>query len=182
MRGPQLAEELGDHFEVAFAILVGGDRVEEVAGVREAVGADGAEVGQAEGLAVVFADVAAGLVVEQLDAELDAAGNDGEFARGDLEDAAFGAKEQRALLRQDQHLAVGVVEEAVVHGGVGGVEVNADAVLHGGIAVAAEGDDAFDEIGGLGREWAAGPSASGWAGWASSLKGPLRRRVRFGEG
>ena len=87
---PELAEELGDDFEVAVDVFVGGDGGEEVAGVGEAVGADGAEVGQAEGLAVVFADVAAGLVVEELDAELDAARDDGEIAGLDFEDAALG--------------------------------------------------------------------------------------------
>ena len=62
-------------------------------------------------------------------------------------------RRRAALLREDEHLAVGVVEEAVGHGGVGGVEVDADAVLRGGVAVAAEGDDAFDEVGGRGWEW-----------------------------
>ncbi len=97
VRGPELAEEFGDDFEVAVDVFVGGDGVEEVARVGEAVGADGAEVGEAEGLAVVFADVAAGFVVEQLDAELDAAGDDGELAGVGFEDAALGDEAESAL-------------------------------------------------------------------------------------
>ena len=77
VRGPELAEELGDDFEVAVDVFVGGYGGLEVAGVGEAVGADGAEVGEAEGLTVVLADVAAGPVGEDLDAELDAARDDG---------------------------------------------------------------------------------------------------------
>ena len=127
--GPELAEELGDDFEVAFAVFKGGDGVEEVAGVGEAVGADGAEVGEAEGLAVVFADVAAGGLVEEIDVELDAARDDDELAGGNFEDAALGVEAEGALLGEDEHLAVGVVEEAVAHGGGGGVEMDAQAVL-----------------------------------------------------
>ena len=47
--------------EVAVAIFVGGDRRIEVARIGQAVGADGAEFGQAEGEPVVLADVAARL-------------------------------------------------------------------------------------------------------------------------
>ena len=82
--GPEVSEEFGDDLEGAVvAVIVGGVRGEEVAGVGEAVGADGAELGEAKGLAVVFEEVAAGLGVEQLDAELDAAGDEGDFAGGD---------------------------------------------------------------------------------------------------
>ena len=166
-----------DHFEGAFAIFIGGDGREEVAGVGQAVGADRAEVGQAERLAVVLADVAAGLAVGQLDAELDAARNDGQFARRNFENAELRAQQQLALLRQDQHFAVGVVEEAVVHRSVGDIEMDADAVLHGRVAVAAEGDNALDKVRRLRREAGADSSASGWAAWALRVKGPLRRRV-----
>jgi len=63
-----------------FAVLVGGDGGEEVAGVGEAVGADGAALRQGEGAAVVLADVAAGGAGGKLGAELDAAGDDRDFA------------------------------------------------------------------------------------------------------
>src|SRR5271170_118000 len=61
-RDPETAEEFGDDVEAAFAIVEGGYGGEEIARVSEAVGADGAEIGQTKGLAVVFADVASGFV------------------------------------------------------------------------------------------------------------------------
>ena len=62
--GPEVAQELGDDLEGAVvAVVVGGVRSEEVAGVGEAVGADRAELRQAEAGAVVFEEVAAGLLV-----------------------------------------------------------------------------------------------------------------------
>ncbi len=62
--GPEIAEEFCDDLEgSAIAIVKGGVRGEEVAGVGEAVGSDGSEFGEAEGGAVVLAEVAAGLDV-----------------------------------------------------------------------------------------------------------------------
>ena len=58
---PQAAQEFGDDVELAVAIFEGGDGRFEIARIGEAVGADGAEFGQAERQAVVLADVAAGL-------------------------------------------------------------------------------------------------------------------------
>ena len=113
---PEVAEEFGDDLEGAVvAVVVGGDRGEEVAGVGETVGADGAEFGEAESWPVVFEDVAAGLRVEQLDAELDAARNDGDFAGCEVEDAEFGVEHEAAELGDEEQLAVGGVEEAVGH-------------------------------------------------------------------
>ncbi len=80
-RAPQAAQELGDDVELAVAIFEGGNGRFEVARIGKAVGADGAELGQAEREAVVFADVAAGLAVEQLDAEFDAARESRRFRR-----------------------------------------------------------------------------------------------------
>ena len=56
----------------------------------------GAEFGQPERRAVVLADVAARLLVRQLDAELDAARNDGDLAGRDVENAELGMQRQRA--------------------------------------------------------------------------------------
>ena len=62
---PEVAEELGDDLEgAAVVVFEGGVGGKEVAGVGQAVGPDGAEVGEAEGLAVVLEKVAAGLLVE----------------------------------------------------------------------------------------------------------------------
>ena len=166
LRAPQTAEEFGDHFECAFAIFKGGNRSEEVAGIRQAIGADGPQLGQAEALSIVLADVAAGRAVGQFGAKLDAARNHRQLAGRNVENAQFCAQQQPALLRQNQHLAVCVVKEAVVHRCIGDIEVNADAILHGRVAVAAQRDNALDEVRLLRGNRAADSSASGWAAWA----------------
>ena len=74
------------------------------------------------------------------------------MARGGFKDATLGCEAKSSLLREDEHFAVGVVEDAVGHGGGGGVEVDAAAVVSGGVAVAAQRDEAFDEVGGRGWE------------------------------
>ena len=94
----------------ACAILVGGDGGFEIARVGEAVGADRAAFGQAEGAAVILADIAAGGAAEQVGRELHAARDDHDFAGLRLDHAEFGAEAQRAVLRHEQHFAVGVVE------------------------------------------------------------------------
>ena len=59
---------------------------------------------------------------------------------------------QCAELRHEEQFAVGGVEEAVGHALVGGVEVDGDAGVHGEVAVAGEGGEAVDEVGGLGGQ------------------------------
>ena len=113
----------------AVDVLVRGDRRQEVARIGQAVGADRAEVGQAEAGAVVLADVAARRAVRQLDAEAHAARDDDDLLRLGVDHAELGDEALPALLRHDQHLAVGVVEDAVAHRAVGGVEVRRGAGL-----------------------------------------------------
>ena len=57
-----------------------------------------------------------------------------------------------AKLGDEEELAVGGVEEAVGHAFICGVDVDGYAGVEGGVAVAGEGDEAVDEIGGLGGE------------------------------
>ena len=121
--------ELGDQLVRPVDVLVGGDRRQEVARVGQAVRADRAEVGQAEGAAVVLADVAAAAAVGQLEAEAHAARNDDDLLRLGVDDAELGDEAVPALLRHDQHLAVGVVEGAALHRAVGGVDVGGGAGL-----------------------------------------------------
>ena len=96
-------------------VLVRGDRREEVARIGEAIRADRPAVGQREAAAVVLADVGARRTVDQLDAEDHAARNDADFARLDLDHAELGAEAQRALLRDDEQLAVRVAEVLAHH-------------------------------------------------------------------
>src|SRR5580658_7809765 len=124
VRGPEIALEFGNDLEGGVvAVVVSGVRSEEVAAVGEAVRADRAEFRESEAGAVVFEEVAAGLGFEQLDAELDAAGNEGDFSGGEVEDTEFGVEHQAAELGDEQKFAVGRVEEAVGHTFGCGVDV-----------------------------------------------------------
>ena len=77
-----------------------GDRREEVARIGEAVRADRAELGQAEQGAVIFGDIAARLAVGQQGAEADAARDQRDLARRDLDPAHLGEQLEPALLRE----------------------------------------------------------------------------------
>ena len=60
---------------------------------------------------MVLGDIAARLAID-LDPELDAARDQRDRARRDIQPAELGHDPQRALLRNDQQLAVGVDEHA----------------------------------------------------------------------
>ena len=113
------AQSAPPHFtyirEGASRVLVGGDRRQEVARVGQAVGADRPALGQRERAAVVLAQIAAGRPARELDPDLHAARDDGDLAGLDVDDAELGPEPQLALLRHEQHLAVGVVEVLVLH-------------------------------------------------------------------
>lgn len=129
---PEIAEELGDDLEgTVVAVVEGCVRSEEVARVGEAVGSDWAEIGEAERLTVVFEEIAAGLLVEKFDTELDASGNEGDFAGCEVDEAELGVEQDAAELRDEEELAVGSVKKTVGHALVGGVDVDGDAGVQG---------------------------------------------------
>ena len=86
------------------------------------------ELGQAKGQAVVFADVSASLFLCEDNAKFDAARDDADLARRDIENAEFRVKAKSAELGNDQQFAIGGVEETILHRGVGGVDVDGDAL------------------------------------------------------
>jgi hypothetical protein len=102
-------------------------------------------------LSVILADIAARRPVRQLDAEPQAARDHHNLPGRRFDHAQLGDKAGAALLRHDQHFAVGIVEAAIGHRAVGGVDVDCHADLGRHVAVAAERDDAGDEVGGLFR-------------------------------
>ncbi len=151
---PQLARELGDELELAGLVLVARHRAQEVARIGQAVGADRPQAGQLEGTAIVFADIAARRLgaASEPDLELDPARDDGDLARSHLQRAQFGAQRERALLRHDQQLAIGVVEEALAHVAVEGVDVHAATGLRRGIAIDGDRHQPSEEVaGGVGQ-------------------------------
>ena len=130
-----------------FAIFKSRNGRLEIARIGKAVGADCSEFRKTERQAVVFADISTSLLLCENDAKLDAARNDANLARRDFENSEFRMESKRAELRNNQQLAVGRVKEAVLHGGIRGVDVNRHANLHGRIAVATKCHDAINEVG-----------------------------------
>ncbi|MNM86767.1 hypothetical protein D3C81_989290 [compost metagenome] len=155
---PQVALELGHQLEIALAVFIAGHRRQEVARVGQAVGADHAQVGQLEQRAVVLADIAARLAVRQLHAETHAARDHDDLLRFHFQAAQLGHHQQAPLLRHDQHLAVGVVEEAVMHRLVGQVQVDAATGHRFRAAITGHRHDAVDKVGRHGRHGRRAPA------------------------
>src|SRR5690554_90689 len=149
---PEAACKFGDQFNIVFDIFVPGHGYLEMPGIGQAVGAYGAELRQAQGGAEVLQHVAARGSVQQLDAEAHAARDDGNLAGLQVDQAQLCGQPQPTFLRHDQHLAVGVIEAALVHRTIGYVQADADAELVVAIAVARPGVHAIDEIGGYARD------------------------------
>ena len=127
-RRPELAAELRDQLEVAFAILIRGDRRQEVARVCESVRSDQSEVRQSQQRAAVLADVTARRLAD-LDGEFHTARNHRDLARPGLDDAKLRPKRQHSLLRNDEQLAVGVIEKAIGRGTIENIDVDVDRVV-----------------------------------------------------
>ena len=122
--------ELGDELVRRVDVFVGRDRRQEVARVGQAVRADRAEVGQAEGGAEVLADVAARRCRRGSSTRKRTPRGMTTISCGSASiDAELGDEALPAELRHDQHLAVGVVEGAPLHRAVGGVDVRRRAGL-----------------------------------------------------
>ena len=149
LRRPQIALELGQQDAWRLHVFVGCDRGEEIARVGKPVGAEWPELRQPQHGAIVLADVAARRPVRQLHPETQAARNDHDLAGRSLDDAKLGDEARAALLRDDQHFPVGIVEAAVGHRAVGGIDMDRHADLRRHVAIAAEGHQTFNEIGGL---------------------------------
>src|SRR3546814_16491713 len=105
---PQVSLELADDLEVALVLLVGRDWIQEVARRREAVAADRAEVGQAQLRAEVLADIDARLDIGQFAAETDAARDQCDLPRLELDHDKFRAQATATPLRTDKHFGSGV--------------------------------------------------------------------------
>src|SRR5215831_11182404 len=151
--GPQIALELRHHDAGPWPLLIGRDRRLEIARIGKAVRAQRAEFRQPEPLAVILADVAAGRAARQLDTKPQPAWDNDDLAIIRVQNAEFGDKARAALLRDNEHVAVRIVEIALRHGGVGGIDVNRQARLVGGAPAAPNGDDTVDKIGRILGDW-----------------------------
>ncbi|MNL25840.1 hypothetical protein D3C87_1473360 [compost metagenome] len=155
---PEIALELGDELELSLAILVARHRRQEITRIGQPVRADYAEVRQLEQRAVVLADIAARGAVRQVDAEAHATRNHNDLLRFHRQPAHFRRQQQAALLRHDQHLAIGVVEVAVLHRLVGQVQVDAATGHRFRAAITGHRHDAVDKVGRHGRHGRRAPA------------------------
>src|SRR5579862_1762663 len=153
-----MPHELGHQLEVAGPLLVPGHGCLEVTRVREPVRADGPEVRQLEGRAEVFAHVTARLPILKLDTKAQATGNDGDLLRLQVDATQLGGDAQPPQLRDDQQLAVRVVEISIHHRAVRDVPVDSTAALLIGGAIAAGSPKPRYEVGWRGRDGKRAPA------------------------
>ena len=111
----ELSAPLDGHGRGRFAILEGCHRRLEVTRVGHAVGPDRTPARQLELLAVVFTDEAPAGPFQHLDPVDQAARDDGDLLRLEVDDAQLGGEPQPPFLRHHQQLAVGREEIAVHH-------------------------------------------------------------------
>ena len=118
----------------------------EVGCVGEPAGADQTQFGQAKGKPVVLADEAPARALRQVYPELDSPWDQGEFTRLNLQPPQFRGDQERAGVRQDQQLPVGIEEEPVGHRHRGPVDVQCGPGLRIRRAVTADREHAVHEI------------------------------------
>src|SRR6266850_4564154 len=87
---PQIAAPLHEQLAGDVLIFVGSNRRQKIALIRKTISADGPALGQRQRATIVLTEVAAGRSVPELDADLHAAGDDGDLAGLDIDDAELG--------------------------------------------------------------------------------------------
>src|ERR1041385_5232451 len=115
LRAVEVATPFHDQRVRRLDVFVRGNGREEIARVRQTIRADRAAVRQRETAAVVLADIGPRRAVDRLRAKDDAAWNDADFARLDLDHSELSREAQRALLRDDKQLTVSVTEVLAHH-------------------------------------------------------------------
>ena len=129
LRDPKLTQEFTDQFVVAVEVFITRVRGMEIPRVGKPVGADGPEVRQLERGAEILTNIAASAASRQIDPEAQAARDDGDFLRLDMNSSEFRVERQRSKLRHDEHLAIRTVEKPPPHRLICGIQVNGAARL-----------------------------------------------------
>ncbi len=133
-------------FKIPFEVFVMGCRGQKITRVRQSVGTDDAQLGEAQHRAIILADVTACVLPQQFDPKPQAARKQRELTWSDIKLPQFSRKAHRALLRHDQHLTISVVEESISHRLVSRIDVNAQPDLRRNAAVAGDGRHAVDKV------------------------------------
>ena len=120
-------------------------RVFEVSGVRQAVRADGAQLGQGEVVAEELADPALDLAFH-IDRKLDASWDDEYFFGLYREFAIERPNKKGAGVRDDEEVAVRIIKRGFAHGGVGTVCIDGDALLQRRLTCAQQRHQPLNEV------------------------------------
>ena len=144
-RLPQSAGILDRKLACDLPVFIGRVGRQEITRVGQAVGADRATLGQGERAAIVLAHIARSGAVRQRHAELDPARDDRDLARCEVDQAELGCQMQATLLRDDQQLAIGIVEVLVHHVPASGIEVGGHAGAGAGVPARSDGDHALNK-------------------------------------
>src|SRR5580698_11199521 len=142
---PQAAAEFSDQLAARLEVLVAGDGREEIACVGKTVGADGTEIRQFEQRPEILANIAAYGAARQIDPKAQAARDDGDLLGLYAQAPEFRVQHERALLRHEEHLAVGAVKESPLHRAIGGVQVDGAPGVSLRRSIARDGDETFYE-------------------------------------
>src|SRR5215472_11562709 len=129
LSGPEIALEFRDQKAAPVGVLISRHRAEEIARISEPVRTKRTKLRKTKHRSIIFADIAAGRTVGEFDAEAQAARNDGDFAARSFDNSELGDQPGTSLLRHNEQFTVGIVEVAVAHCAIGGVNMNGDADL-----------------------------------------------------
>ena len=138
---------LGPSIATVVGVLEPSRRALEVSWIGQAVGADRPQLRKTEGRAVVLADIASRRGAQKLDPEPHPPRHDRHLKRANDNDPHLGNQSQRAGLRDDQQLAVGVHEHSSAHRTVSGIEMDGRPRGGGDVACRPIGHEPVDEIG-----------------------------------
>ena len=146
LRNPQPSEKFRDQLVPAVGIFVARSRYPEISRVGKAIGADRPKIGEFERRTEILADVAASGARLHVHSKAQAARNDRDFLRLEVDAAELRVEGQGAQLRHDQQFAVGAVKVTVAHLLIGRVEINAAAGKHFRRAVSRDGQETLDKV------------------------------------
>src|SRR6185437_1540040 len=95
---------------------------------------------------IVLAEISTRLSGDQLDAKFDAARNNRNLSRSDLENPQFRMQPKAAQLWHKEKFAVSSIEKAISHALRHGIEMDSDSRVHRRIAISRQRNQAVDEI------------------------------------
>src|SRR6266702_719832 len=146
---PETSEEFRRNMEFTITIFVSCRWGFEVARIRQPNCPEGTKVRQEERLAIVLAEITAGLFLHQLHTEFESTWDNGKLAGSRFQNSQLRVQAQCTQLRNDQEFSICTIEKAITHRCIGRIEMNRHPNLHSRITVAAESNDTIHKVGSL---------------------------------